>query len=297
MRDIDPELQARLDTGATTLCRCWVLTRQDGVQMGFTDHDNDLQVGDVLCRAATGMIAGALDRTTGLAADNGQALGALSDAGITEADIAAGLYDAARVQQLLVDWQRPDLTLSVFVGRIGEIARGDGAFEAELRSLADDLGKPSGRTIAATCDAQVGDARCGVNLNDPQFRASGTVDAVTSNGVRLLGLGGYATGWFSGGRLEWTSGLLAGQSVAIKADAVDGAGNRLLSLWQMPGADVGAGTGVRITAGCDRTSPTCKAKFSNFANFRGFPQIPGEDWISSYPNKGEGHDGSSLLRG
>ena len=39
MRAIDPELQARLDGGATTLCRCWRVRRRDGVELGFTDHD------------------------------------------------------------------------------------------------------------------------------------------------------------------------------------------------------------------------------------------------------------------
>ena len=32
-------LQTKLDSGVTTLCRCWNLTRRDGVVLGFTDHD------------------------------------------------------------------------------------------------------------------------------------------------------------------------------------------------------------------------------------------------------------------
>jgi hypothetical protein len=45
MRIIPPALQARLDGGATTLARCWIVTRRDGVVQGFTDHDEDLVVG------------------------------------------------------------------------------------------------------------------------------------------------------------------------------------------------------------------------------------------------------------
>ncbi len=39
MRTIPSALQAKLDSGVTTLCRCWIVTRRDGVVLGFTDHD------------------------------------------------------------------------------------------------------------------------------------------------------------------------------------------------------------------------------------------------------------------
>jgi len=50
----------------------------------------------------------------------------------------------------------------------------------------------------------------------------------------------------------------------------------------------------RVVAGCDKTAETCRAKFSNFLNFRGFPHIPGDDWVTAYPKNGAVHDGSSL---
>ena len=34
----------------------------------------------------------------------------------------------------------------------------------------------------------------------------------------------------------------------------------------------------------DKTTSSCRAKFGNFLNFRGFlSHIPGEDWLASYP--------------
>ena len=35
-------LQAHLATCATTVCRAWAVTRNDGVVLGFTDHDAPL---------------------------------------------------------------------------------------------------------------------------------------------------------------------------------------------------------------------------------------------------------------
>ena len=54
MRIIPPALQDKLNSGATTLCRCFILTRRDGVTQGFTDHDRDVILNGVICRADSG---------------------------------------------------------------------------------------------------------------------------------------------------------------------------------------------------------------------------------------------------
>lgn len=66
MRDIPEELAARIDSGAATLCHVWLLRRADGVRMGFTDHDRDLTVDGLTCRAGSGWTAGAAEAQTGL---------------------------------------------------------------------------------------------------------------------------------------------------------------------------------------------------------------------------------------
>ena len=40
---LSADLQAHLETGTTTLCRCWAVTRRDGELYGFTDHDLDFE--------------------------------------------------------------------------------------------------------------------------------------------------------------------------------------------------------------------------------------------------------------
>jgi len=293
MRSVDPELQARLDGGATTLCRCWRVRRRDGRAFGFTDHDGDLAFDGTEFRASSGMDASAVQSSTGLAVDNAQAMGALTDAGVTEADIAAGRFDGASVEQWLVDWTRPDLRVLIFAGQFGEIRRADGAFEVELRGLAEALNAPVGRVLARGCDRRLGDDRCRFNLDAPGFRGEGMV-AAAGPGPRIeaTGLAGFEPGWFAGGALEWLSGENAGLTGAVKADARDGT-RRVIDLWQTPGAAVAAGDRFRVSAGCDKQPGTCRAKFDNFLNFRGFPHIPGDDWVAAYPKNGEVHDGSS----
>jgi uncharacterized phage protein (TIGR02218 family) len=103
MRSIPPALQAKLDSGVTTFCRCWIVTRRDGVVQGFTDHDEDVVLGDVTCHAGTGLSGSEASAQLGLAVQGMELAGALSDDALNEADLAAGRYDAAAVEVHLVD--------------------------------------------------------------------------------------------------------------------------------------------------------------------------------------------------
>jgi uncharacterized phage protein (TIGR02218 family) len=296
MRTIAPDLQARLDTGATKLCRCWLVQRQDGVTLGFTDHDADLAFDGVTFRASSGMDASALQSTTGLGVDNAEALGALSDAAVREADIRAGRYDRAEIWHWLVDWERPELRVLQFRGSFGEIRRADGGFEVELRGLAEALDAPVGRTVLRTCDRALGDARCRFDLSAAGFSGEGELlEGSRGAGLVASGLDGFAGDWFTHGVLTWLSGANAGASSTVKADRLAGGGRRL-TLWRSPGSAVAAGDRFRVAAGCDKRADTCRAKFGNLLNFRGFPHIPGEDWVTAYPKDGAIHDGASLQR-
>jgi uncharacterized phage protein (TIGR02218 family) len=296
MRAIDPALQASLDGGATTLCRCWRLRRQDGVILGFTDHDQTLFFEETAFRASTGLDASALQVTNGLAVDNAQVTGALTDAAITEDDVRAGRYDHAEVDHWLVDWRNPDLRVHLFRGHLGEIRRTDAVFEAELRGLSDLLNVPVGRTMNRACDRVVGDSKCGVDLDDPRFRHETTVAAVARAGrLEIEDAGDFPSGWFVGGVLRWLTGRNEGLVGVIRAETLD-KGTRQLQLASEPALGMVAGDRLLLTAGCDRSARTCREKFGNFLNFRGFPHIPGEDWVVAYPKQGQAHDGSRLDR-
>ena len=84
------ELLGHLATGTTTVCRAWAVTRTDGLVLGFTDHDRALQFEGITFKADSGLTGKALLQSSGLSVDNTEAMGALSDAAISEADILAG---------------------------------------------------------------------------------------------------------------------------------------------------------------------------------------------------------------
>ena len=215
MRDIPEEMVARIESGAAMLCHVWLLERADGTRLGFTDHDRDLTVEGVTCRAGSGWTAGVGEAAVGLAGGSATAAGALDDAAIAEADVEAGLYDGAVVTLWRGDWARPALRARLWAGRMGKIQRDGEAFTAELEGPLAALERVVGRTYGRDCDAVLGDGRCRVDLA------------------------------------------------------------------AFPGAR------------CDKRWASCTGVFANGANFQGFPDIPGDDFLAATPVQGGRNDGGS----
>lgn len=295
---IPAELQTHLDGGATTTCRAWTVTRRDGAVLGFTDHDCDLVIEGVLHRAGSGLTARALQQGTGLAVDNTEAVGALSDAAISEADLAAGRYDAAEVRVWLVNWADVSQRAELFRGTLGEVVRQGAAFRAELRGLSEVLNQPVGLAYTRGCSAVLGDGRCRFDAAQPGYFVERAVEEVDAERrvFRFAVFGGFDDRWFEFGRAEVLTGAAAGLVGLVKSDRVAGMG-RAMELWHGIRAELRAGDMLRLTAGCDRRAETCRLKFGNLPNFRGFPHIPGEDWLTAYPKAGQNTGGGSLFGG
>ena len=294
MRTIPSVLQDKLDAGVTTLCRCWLITRNDEVTQGFTEHDEDVALGPVICRAGSGLSGSEATQTLGLAVSGSEISGALNDDTLNEDDLAAGRYDAAIVELWLVDWSEPDLRVLLAKGSLGEVRREGSAFTAEVRGLTDRLSQDTGRLYTTTCSADLGDARCKIDLGNASYHGVGTVAALSATSTfTASGLDAFDDGWFTAGKLGFTGGANAGLAVEVKSHR-KGA-TVTFELWQAMPQPIATGDEFAVTAGCDKRFPTCHDKFANVVNFRGFPHIPGNDFVISYPVQGEpGNDGSSL---
>lgn len=289
------ELKAHLASGSTTVARAFAVTRRDGLVMGFTDHDRDLVFDGVTFRADTGLTAKALQMGTGLAVDNSEAIGALRSDAINEVDILAGRYDGAEVKAWLVNWADVSERTLQFRGSLGEITRAGGAFSAELRGLSEQLNQPQGRIYHARCSAVLGDAHCRFDLNQPGYSDERAAEIVEGARVfRFVNFVGFDDRFFEKGRFRVLTGPAAGLVGMIKNDRVTSATLRTVELWQALGISPVPGDTVRIEAGCDKREDTCRLKFANLVNFRGFPDIPGEDWLMAYPISAAVNDGGSL---
>lgn len=294
MAKISQELQSHLETGLTTLCHAWLIRRKDGREFAFTDHDVSLTVDGRVFRADAGLSAKALTQTTGLSVDNTEAVGALSHASIREDEIEQGRFDGAEVLAWRVNWTDTQQYWLQFRGTIGELHRADGAFRAELRGLTEALNNPVGRVYQKPCTAVLGDKACGFNLNDPDYAHVLPIEDIKDGRVfQWEDLSDFASGWFARGRIEIVEGEGAGLWGMIKEDRFDGS-TRVIELWEPIRARLTPGTKVRLIAGCDKRMETCRLKFNNLINFQGFPDIPGEDWVTSVPRSGGANTGGSL---
>ncbi|MBU2958638.1 DUF2163 domain-containing protein [Paracoccus sp. 1_MG-2023] len=265
---------------STTIARAWCVTRADGLQLGFTDHDCELSFDGIVFKPDHGLDASALLQATGLSVDNAEATGALSDDAITERDLMAGRWDAATIRMWEVDWIDPEDRKLMFRGSLGEVSHGNGSFRAELRGLTDRLNAPQGRVFHPRCSAMLGDTACGVDTRREGLSVELTVDRIEEGRIlRFDSFASYDADWFEHGRIVVLSGEAEGLQGRVKNDRVPEAGGRIVELWAGLNIIPAPGDRIRIEAGCDKASSTCRLKFANFLNFRGFPHLPSEDWL------------------
>ena len=274
MRDIPAALAGVLAGETTTFAHLWLFTRRDGARFGFTDHDADLLVEGVLYEAASGLEGLRIEKSATLAVDTAAVEGALASARITEEDLASGLWDGAACALWRCDWANPAARVHLFAGRLGEVRHGPEGFSAELRGLQAALNAPVGRVYARVCNAELGDARCGVDLSLPSRKFSGSVVALVSErSFRASGLLAAPAGVLAAGRLVWAHGEIS-RVLAHRGEA--------LELTAAP-ARLAAGQAFEVFIGCDKTLATCRDRFANTLNFRGFPHMPGPDAVIAGP--------------
>jgi uncharacterized phage protein (TIGR02218 family) len=276
MKNISSGLASHIASEHTTLATCWKLTRKDAMVLGFTDHDKDIVFDGVTYKAATGFNPSSITSNANLAVDNQDVEGMLADSGITEADIFAGKYDSAQIEVFLLNYT--DISqgkLNLKKGWLGEVVLHNHQFYAELRGLTQKLTQTIGELYSPSCRANLGDARCKVNLSSHQF--SGIVSSVSSR-QRFFVSGVTNTGGdFVGGTALFTSGANSGIGMEIKEHQYNvSTGAEIMLVLPMP-YDITATNTVIITRGCDKTLATCKNKFANVLNFRGEPHVPGLD--------------------
>jgi uncharacterized phage protein (TIGR02218 family) len=299
LRSIPAGLAAHLQGAVTTLAVCWRVERRDGVLILGTEHDQDISISGAgspmnplagTYVAAAGITGSNVRSTSDLSVDNMEVTGAINQGDLqlvdlTAADIEAGLFDDASVVLFIVNWAAPeDGQIVLRTGTIGEISRtAEGQYRTELRGLAQRLTQNIVRTYGSGCDAELGDARCGVDVD--ALTATGSVTAVTSNRLFSANLSAGSPvpdpGYFNGGLLTFTSGDNDGFSMEVKSDDYGSPGEVQLYL-QMP-RDIQVGDTFTVRPGCDKSAAMCKGRFGNLVNFRGHGAwVPGQGELAVF---------------
>lgn len=263
-----------LEGELTTIALCWRIERRDGVTIGLTAHDRDLEIGGLVYRAAPGMTPSAIARSAQLDADSMDVTGALTSAAISESDLLAGRWDGARVTLFATDWTAPGAQVALGEGTIGGVETRGGELTAELRGIAAALERPVVEETSPECRAELGDKRCRVAMAGRRrfARVIGVEDAVVT-----LDVSEPIANAYGGGRLRWIGGANSGLEDAIARS--EGA----VATLRRPPRFEGTGGLVELIEGCDKRIATCSARFGNAVNFRGEPYLPGIDLLTRYP--------------
>jgi len=283
-KTISAELKAHMAGEHTTLATCWRVTRTDGEEFFFTDHDVDIPYSGDTYESTSGMIPTALSQNKDLSVDNMDVVAFLESDKISEADIIAKLFDYASVDIFIINYEDTSMGVLYLAQEwtIGEVEIRDNAFQSEIRSRSQHLQQQLCETYGPECRAELGDARCTVDLDDSAgtYRYEGTVTSVSDDRLEFIDANipsAITTDVFTHGKLVWT-GPSACENITYEVEVkeFDVATGTFTLFEAMPYA---IDTGDEFTAywGCKKDFPTCRDTFDNAVNFRGEPHVPGWD--------------------
>jgi uncharacterized phage protein (TIGR02218 family) len=265
---------AMLDRKLSSVAFCWRIERRDGAGIALTSHDRSLTIDGVEYEPAPGMTPAAIRAELGLGPDRSEVIGSLSSEAISAADVAAGRWDGAQLVLTAIDWDSADgEALELLSGELGQVRAKDLAFEADLLGAAAKLERPVCPSTSPSCRAELGDARCRVDMAARRTRAR--VTAIAGNRIEV---DTPVDDRWRFGTIRFLDGAANGERRTILA-----AEGQQLTLRSAAVADVVPGTAVELCEGCDKSLSTCAARFGNAENFRGEPHLPGNDLLTRYP--------------
>jgi uncharacterized phage protein (TIGR02218 family) len=286
MKSVAASLQTALSDGVSMLATCWLITRRDEVQLGFTDFDQDLIIDGVTYQAATGFTASNVDSGLDATPSNIEIASFLSADAISEADLSSGVYDYARIHVFRVDCfnlpsslsASPAQYLTRLRGFLGQVRLSDQTFTVEVESLQKLLETKTSALTSSTCRYKFGDSNC--NANVAAFTYGMSVNAPGAEPYFFTSNLSFEDNFLAGGLLTWTTGDNAGlESMITQSNGQN------IWLAYTPPNPIQAGDQFNAIPGCQKTWRDC-GQFNNTANFGGEKDIPGTDqyFSSGYEN-------------
>lgn len=272
MKTISPALQQALEAEAATICRVWEIERADGQILRFTDLDIDIEYQDELYRSQTGFTTSAIFNAANTTQQDVQLGIILGATAITDLDIYNGQFDNAKCSLKLIDYKNPlsgDMIL--FNGIVKDILLDNqGSASMTLRGFIDTHRTLLHEVYSATCRADLGDARCQVDIEAiaHNFTVTNVIDHFRFE-TDLT----EEDNEFDLGTIIWQEGnnsVISPRSVEVRQSAEE---NGLVVLMiPMPFA-IEVGDEGRIYPGCNKTFTMCRDRYDNLINMRGEPYM------------------------
>jgi len=171
MKTLLSGMQTHIGETVTSLTSIYRLTRRDGEEFYFTDHDASITYddgdGSAVYLPSNSYERSAIASSASLSVDNLDMVALFSTAQITEQDLRAGLFDYAEIRVSFVNWKdvTTDGNIKMRRGRLGEVmSTNTGTFHAELRGMTQMLIETIVENYAPECRADLGDPQCTIPI-------------------------------------------------------------------------------------------------------------------------------------
>lgn len=258
----------------------YTITLKSGQALRYTSWDSNLKVlGNTFLTGSPNFVRSAIEEKLGM---DVATLELTIEASLTDTingvpilqAIGQGLLDGAgfRIDRLFMDSASNQigtvLRFSGFIGAVEELTRSSGKLTVNAGTAYLSMQLPS-LILQPGCTNTLFDARCGLvkasfaEVNAVQ--AGSTINKLISNSAK-------ADGYYNNGQIVFTSGANAGLTKAVKQYFSSG-GPFFIFNSPLPFVP-SAGDSFIAYPGCDKTQTVCATKFSNLANFEGFPYVP-----------------------
>lgn len=174
MKQIPPDLLDHIRGEVTSLCTMMEVRRRDGASFHFTDHDEPVLFSLLNYVPWNSFARSSIQRTIDLEVDGMEINAILNSSGVSQIEVAQGLFDFSEITVFMVNWMDTSLgRVIVSKGWLGEVTtQEDGSFFAEQRGLSQAYTTRIGESYAPECRADLGDRRCKVPLNPDTWRAT-----------------------------------------------------------------------------------------------------------------------------
>lgn len=276
-------------TDATTIATCFRLELQNGNVLGFTTSTRDVVFNDepnLIYKTASASKT-AFSSNNNLAIDNIDAVMLLDHEDIIPEDLERGFYDGAKIRvfrfnYMLKPYQYSDIE-ELIEGTVGDVVRNKSAYNTTFESKTAGLQNTVTRVVTPLCSAtfcDVNEKKNWCKLNASNYTVNATIIDVVDNTtftIDISSLPQVVDHYLAYGNCTFTSGNAVKKSISIKDNTAG-----LIKL-QLPleNYSINIGDTVSILIGCDKKKDTCKSKFNNLLNFRGFSFVPGQDNLTS----------------
>jgi len=284
MRTITTSFQTHLENEVQTVALCWRILRRDGTNYYFTDHDDTIVWDGATYTPIDSGSPSNYRHNSDLSPNNVDFDWMFGSTSGRDAELRAGLFDYAQMWTFRINWDDTSTSSGIVklaYGRLGEVQIRDEQAKIELRTLTQILSNPIGSIYTPECRTSLGSTLCNVLTTSTVYTRTGAIASIINN--QNFSISGDAAGqiesFYNYGKMTFSSGGNSGITMQILGYSTSNA----VALYEPLPFTLSTGDTFTAVAGCDRRFATCKDRFSNKDNFRGFPHIPGMDKALTVP--------------